>query len=244
MWTEVGTYALGLGSGVGVTLIEPVNRWIGRVGRRASSDRGLQAHVESDPAVIWAGMPDWIGFHYFFPGQVPAEAPPASPRDWRTWAYQRGGYDLQQSTVRLTLVGTAPVTAVVETPIVLAVGADLPEGDRVVHPVGGAEVQPRSFDVDLDTFGPEHPIVQLVAEGGESPSGPLSWSIARNEAQQILIQVRSPTPVLYRWTARIPVLIDGSRQYLDVDDHGEPFVFAGGELDAWKRWDGSEWGFA
>lgn len=102
-------------------------------------------------------------------------------------------------------------------------------------------MQPRAFDVDLDTFGPENPIVRLVDDGGEPPSGPLSWSIARNEAEQILIQVRSSTPKLYRWTARLPVLIDGRRKYVVIDDHGRPFVFAGGGLDGWKEWDGSKW---
>lgn len=227
MWSEVGTYVLGLASGLGVALIEPVNRWVGRIGRRASRDMGLQVHVESDSAVIWAGMPDWIGFHYYFPGQVPNEAPPSSPREWRAWAYGRGGYDLRQSTVRLTLLGTAPVSVVVETPIINACRADLPAGERAVHPVGGAEVPPRAFDVDLDTFGPDNPTVQLIGDGGESLSGPLSWSVSKNETEQILMMVHSETPGLYRWTARLPVIIDGTRQYLDVDDQGTPFVFAG-----------------
>lgn len=241
MWGEIGTFVLGLASGFAVAFLEPVNRWMGRAGRRVSNDRGLQVHVEDDPAVIWAGMPDWIGFHYFFPGQVPDEPPPASPRDWRKWAYERGGYDLRQSTVRLTLIGTAPVTVVIETPIVSVSQADLPRGDRVVHPVGGAEVQPRAFDVDLDTFGPENPLVRLVDNGGEPLSGPMSWSITHNEVEQILMQVRSQAPALYHWTARIPVIIDGTRQYLHVDNGGDPFVFAGGELDSWKAWDGASW---
>ena len=78
MWTEVFAFAAGLGAGLMATLIEPIDRWVGRIGRRASRDRGLSMHVESDPAVIWAGVPEWVGFQYFFPDRVPAEEPPAS----------------------------------------------------------------------------------------------------------------------------------------------------------------------
>lgn len=133
------------------------------------------------------------------------------------------------------------MTVVVERPLVSVSSDHLPAGERAVHPVGGASVQPRAFEVDLDSSGPEHPVVQLVGDGGDPRDAPLTWSVGKNETEQILLTVRSRTPRLYRWTARIPVIVDGARRYLDVDDHGEPFLFAGGELADWKSWNGNSW---
>ena len=242
MWEFCSGVAVGLASGFAASFLEPVQRWFARMGRTSAADAGIQMHVELDPAVIWAGMPDWIGFHYYIPELDPGEAPPENPREWRGWASRHGGWDLGTSIARLTLVGTAPVTVVLETPEVTVSEEPLPEGTKIFHPVGGATISPTAFNVDLDTFSSDHPIVHISAEGGETARGPLSWSLQKNEVEQILIRVSSARPSLIHWEARLPLLIDGERRFLEINDHTAPITFAGGALfDEWNHWDGTNW---
>lgn len=240
MWAELGSFALGLAGGLATTFIEPVNRWVGRVGRRTARDRGLAVHVETDPSVIWAGTPDWVPFQYFFPTPDLPAPPPPNPRKWRAWAVAEGGFDLWESVVRLTIVGTAPVT-VLETPDVTVTKEPLPPGRKVLRPVGGAEISPRAYRVDLDTFGEQSPDISLVEEGDSVRHDPLSFSLERNGVEQILLRVQSQRPGLYYWRGRLPILIDGKREYVDVDDGGVPFLLAGGDLLDTSIWEGDRW---
>jgi hypothetical protein len=230
MWTELASFAVGLLAGLAATFIEPVNRWVGRAGRRTARDRGLAVHVETDPSVIWAGTPDWVPFQFYFPSDLPIDPPPPNPRKWRGWALAHGGCDLWESVVRLTIVGTAPVTVVLETPDVTVTSQPLVPGQKVLRPVGGAEISPRAYRVDLDTFGEQSPDVTLVDDGDSVRHDPLSFTLERNGVEQILLRVQSQRPSLYSWRARLPILIDGVREYVEVDDAGAPFQLAGGDL--------------
>ena len=233
--------AVGLGTAFVLAFLEPVQRWLARAGRRSSSDSGVQMHVELDPTVIWAGVPDWIGFHYYIPDLDAADEPPVDSREWRSWAYRAGGWDLATSTARLTLVGTAPVTVVLETPQIFSSQEPLPLGTKVVHAVGGASIDPRAFNVDLDAFGSHHPVVSISDNGGVPISGPLAWSLQKNEVEQILITVTSSRSVLFHWEAQLPVLIDGKREFLTINDNYEPITFAGGTIEGGRHWNGTNW---
>lgn len=234
--------AVGLGTAWALTFLEPVQRRVARAGRRSSSDCGVQMHVELDPTVIWAGMPDWIGFHYYIPDLDAAGEPPADSREWRSWAYRAGGWDLATSTVRLTLIGTAPVTVVLETPQVFYSEESLPVGTKVIHAVGGASIDPRAFNVDLD--GSDHPIVTISDDGGERISRPMAWSLQKGEVEQMLITVTSSRSALFHWEAQLPVLIDGERVFLTINDNHEPVTFAGGTIERCRHWNGTSWGTA
>lgn len=219
---------------------EPVQRWVASRGRRTFDATGLRVHVETDPAVIWAGMPDWEGFHFHLPQEAELCAPPANPREWHSWVVERGGWDLAESVVRLTITATAPTTVVIETPIVRASTAPLPPGPDLVHSVGGADITPRAFYVDLDTFGPESPLVTLADSDGDQ-SLPRSYSLKKDEVEQFLIRVAHSQPVLTIWTARIPVIVDGQREYLEIDNHGDGYVFSGGAMGGGLHWTGEAW---
>lgn len=223
-----------------LTLLEPVQRRLAGRGRKMFRDKGIQIHVESDPAIIWAGFPDWIAFFFFVPNFDISLSPPTSPRSWRNWAANQGGWDLGRQTVRLTLIGTSPATIVLETPEVTAVRDKIPQGIRIAHRTGGADINPRAYNVDLDTFGVENPLVALTEAGG-APAILLSVSLQTNEAQQILLHVSSTSPSLIHWRVRLPIIVDGRRQFLKIDDQGKSFTFAGGEqLDA-LVWGGVNW---
>lgn len=162
-------------------------------------------------------------------------------RDWKRWVHEQGGCDFGESTVRITLIGVSPTTVVVETPIVKVSQTQLPPGEYIMHGVGGADLHPRSFNINLDYFGSASPIVELEDESGEPIRKPLCLSLGTNDVEQFLLTVHSKTPSFYAWTAKLPVLIDGTRRYVDIDDEGADFIFAGGETAACKQWDGRTW---
>lgn len=228
------TFVLGLASGLFgaylLTLLEPVQRWLARGGRHLLNSDGLRVHVESDPAVIWAGLPDWQGFFYYLPGQVDLTEPPANPRQWRTWISELGGWDLYESIVRITIVATAPTTVILETPVVEAVAHKLPPGRKILHRVGGADLQPRAFYVDLDMFGLTSPQVTLADIGGDEKALPRSYAMKKDDVEVFLLRVTSQEPQLVTWRARIPLLVDGRREIIDITNRGYNFKFAGGDL--------------
>lgn len=145
MWQFIGGLIAGVVSGLGLALLEPVQRRLATLSRKVLSDHGIESHIELDPNVIYAGWPDWVGFHYYLPEVWDRAAPPSNPRAWREWAKGEGGWDLQQSEERVTLTGTSPVSVVVETPIVDVSERPLPAGTAILHAVGGAEASPRGL---------------------------------------------------------------------------------------------------
>jgi hypothetical protein len=229
MWSEIGTAALGFVAGYAASFFEPLRSRVARAGRVASSDLGIDVNIESDPEVIWAGMPNWIGFRFYFPGGIPETSPPADGRAWRKWAYGQGGCDSGESVVRITVVSRAAVTVVMETPIVICTAESAPPGQRAIYPVGGAAIQPVAFYIDVDMFGYDHPIVTLTGEQGDQVREPLTWSLTTGEAQTILLRVSSNSSDLVYWSARLPVIVDGERRFIDISADGADFEFAGSE---------------
>jgi len=224
------------------TLLEPVRQQFGKLGRVLSGYSGVQTHVELDPNIVWAGSPPWRSTSYFLPGDDTADLGPLDHNDLRAWVYRRGGYDAVESTARVTLVGVGSATVLVETPIVTAMEDPLPEGHQITFLAGGASLSPRSFDVNLDYFGVFNPIVSFNDEGSPAQRSTVSFSLKTNEVEQFLIRVSYKAPSLIHWSARIPILVDGRRQFLEVDDHGAPITFAGGEWSGGNlSWNGSDW---
>ena len=224
----VGGLAVGALGGLVASFTEPIQSRFRKLGRTAVSDPGVDTHIEVDPQIIWAGMPNWIPFQFFFPGSIPHEAPPPDAKAWRNWAISHGGLDSGESIVRVSVVSRGSATVVLETPIVTCTTEAAPQGQRAIHPVGGAAIQPTAFYVDLDMFGPDYPEVHLLGEQGDDIKQPLTWSVGEGEAETVLIRVRSKSALLIRWKARMPLLIDGKRRYIEVvDDSGGSFVFAG-----------------
>lgn len=163
-------------------------------------------------------MPTWIGADVFLPEVAAHEKPPANALDWRSWAKELGGCDASEATARVTLIGLAPVTVVVSTPVFHTSAGQLPDGFRAVRPVGGAEMRPRGIDVDLDTFGAENPIVNLGEESVDGPRMPSQWSLRQGDVEQFDLRAKLTTASIVTWSARIPLLIDGHRRFIEVSD--------------------------
>lgn len=241
MWEFLAGLAAGIFGTAASLYLEPVQRRIGKMGRRSFRDPGVQIHVESEAQLIWAGGPDWVPFFSFLPGRLPAYGPPKDPRRWPNWTHEQGGWDLGKSEVQLTIVGQAPVTVIVETPQVVARRAPLPEGVKLGHAPGGASIVPRAFHVSLDAFGPTNHWIELVQDGGAPSPGGLSWSLQAGEVERFFIQVTASDPELFYWRARVPLLVDGRREFIEVNDGGQEYVFAGGDVSDWNAWDGARW---
>lgn len=223
-------------------LLDPVREQFARMGRIISRQTGVQMHVELDPAVIWAGMPPWRSTSYFLPGGEPIDLTPPDQDDMRAWVYRHGGCDAVESVVRVTLVGATSATVVLETPQVSATEDPLPAGHQITFLAGGASLSPRSFDVNLNYFGVHNPIVSFQDEGSPLPTPTVSFTLKSNEAEQFLIRITCEAHSLIYWRARIPILIDGHRRFLDVDDFGSPIKFAGGSWSGGNLvWNGTQW---
>lgn len=233
--------AAGLVGGVVTSFSEPAQRAAARFGRSVSRDSGVRIHVESDPRVIWAGYPPWVGAEVYVPGSPGRHVPPFDALDWLQWAERNGGCAAHEAVVQVTMVGESPTTVVLSPPQVEARQAGELGGFHAIRPVGGAEISPRSITVDLDTFGLQSPIVDMGADSVHGPSMPSSWSLAKGDVEVFLFRVRASHYALIEWSASLPILIDGKRRFLSVDNDGKPFRLAGADGLESFLWDGDSW---
>jgi hypothetical protein len=79
---------------------------------------------------------------------------------------------------------------------------------------GGADLQPRHFEIDLDQFEP--PVVSFVREGHEFSSNP-AFSLASGEVERFRIWAYAKGQDLLTWTLEIPVIVNGKRLTLPVE---------------------------
>lgn len=240
-------FVLGLASGVILSLllrfVEPLERMVSRLGRRLANDTGCDVYISSDHAQIWAATPpQWMTWSFRVPRRVLEQEPPADLRAWQSWVKARGGVDLWESQVEVTLVGNAPVTVFVHPPVVHATTAELPPGVNIYRPAsGGPDVSVRTFEVDLDASGAASPLITRRELGWEDMGPtPARWSLAKGEAETVLIHVSSSEERLISWTAYLPVVVDGRRREIEISDDGAPFIFAGGRLEDAQVWLGPD----
>lgn len=239
MWGTLAGFLLGA---VAAPMVEPWTRKLQRLGRSVAQEQAIDVHVESDQAAIWAGCPPWLSFAYYFPDKVPDEPPPESGFGWSGWAYRHGAHDLMWTMLRVTIVAKTDATVVVEAPIVSQRITDVPPGVGVLYPApGGADVNPRRYQIDLD-FGVRayaHFLDELEAHPAPS------WKLTKGDVEQLTIWARSRDDKLQEWTLDLPLLVDGRRQTVSLDTGRKPFVTVGDRQpheflarlgDEWQTW--------
>lgn len=66
---ELGFFALGalIGAVIGFVINELLGRGVRGLDRRRARRDPLMVHIETDPSIIWAGMPPWIGARFLVP---------------------------------------------------------------------------------------------------------------------------------------------------------------------------------
>jgi hypothetical protein len=226
-WQSLGVGVL-VGSVLG-PLVRPWSRRVERLGRKLWREQPVIVHVEWDQAVIWAGQPPWVSFSYYFPGDPPTDAPPASGVDWSRWVERHNGFDLGLTMLRVTVTAQTDATVVMETPIVRGTTQDVPAGVGVVWPApGGADISPRRYAIQLDS-GSYPATVTFVEQdpGFDQPKLPPSWTLAAGEVEQLHIWASAEAGGMHEWTMQLPLLVDGRREFVDVDKDGRPFVTVG-----------------
>ncbi|MFJ6047510.1 hypothetical protein [Streptomyces sp. NPDC092307] len=130
-----------------------------------------------------------------------------------------------------------PVVVLVEPPKIrslpLPIG-DPPKGTVATCPVGGAELNPRRVQVDL-----ERGAATWVNPEGD-PIRALNLSPAPGETEQFHIYAHAAAG-RYPWRLELPLLVDGKRLTVRVEDDGEPFVTYGSSGFSEYLWHDDQW---
>ncbi|MFE7644970.1 hypothetical protein [Streptomyces phaeoluteigriseus] len=217
-------------------VFQPVMGRLQAVSRRVHRIRPVSVHVETDPSLVWAGFPNWVPAFVWLP-ERPTGTPPEHPTDWRAWALRRGGADASRTVLKVTVTARETASVVIDSPKLRHEVSPLPQpppGVVACCPVGGAAVTPRRLQVDLGTG-----TTMWVEEDG-SPLPPLSLTLSPGETEQFLIYVEA-TSGRCTWHLELPVLVDGKRLLIPVEDGGEPFVTYGLEGFVEHRWCDGAW---
>lgn len=182
-------------------------------------------HVETDPSIIWAGMPPWIGAGFLVPPDADVDGPPLHCPDWRAWLKERGGIDERTTQVRVTLTAREELLVVIDAIRVrIHERTAAPQWRQLTCGVGGADISPRRGEIDLSLFDP--PAVEWIDEDGQGVGAP-TFSLASGEAEMLHLWANVADDQSVAWTAEILAIVDGKRQVVEVSDGGKPFVTAG-----------------
>ena len=226
----LGTFALGIFSGLALSVLAPVNAWLGRWARRHV--KPLDIYVIDNPEQTWASYPDWVSAWAWLPEGVSDPPEVDGPGAFGNWVREHGGWPAGGSMVEIFVQAKTPSTLTLLHPIIHAKRLPL-LGGRVVPRMapGGASVSPTRVEVDLAS--PHKPEVRFYdSEGIEIPG--IAWNIAGAETEHVQLQVRaSGERALWAWWAEFWVLADGHKYRQTVGSEEDPYyvVATGGEHD-------------
>lgn len=199
---------------------EPVQRWLSRW-LLSKGPSPITVNVTSNYASIYSGQPgSWLGQSFYVPHAHLEKEPPDALLDWPKWIRSQGGAPEGEMFLLITLVCDADTTVVVRPPTVSVEHRSTGQAASRLRyqPQGGASMMPIvTFDVNL-AMG-----MSMIANNPHSQITPLSWAMAKGEAQQFLIRARPSGTGLYSWSLRLPVIVGGRGTLLHVDDDGSPF---------------------
>lgn len=212
----------GLGTLLLTPFIHPLSKNLEVASRRLYRIKPVHVHVEREPSIVWAGFPNWIGAAVWLPS-LPSSDPPEGPTDWHRWAKSIGGTDASITYLKITITCKDSASVVVNPPKVrrdsLPVG-NPPKGIIAVKPTGGAAVTPRRIQVGLD-MGTSN---WLDEDGNPIPA--LSLALDPGESEQFYI-FASASIGRYEWHLELPIIVDGRRRIIKIDDGGDRFMTHG-----------------
>lgn len=213
-----------IGTPLGALFRPPVAK-LERTARRLWRRPALATYVERDPSIIWAGQPDWVGFSLYFRRPVELGSPPAGRDGWLAWGRASGGVDAFMTMLSVTLAGRRRSFSPAENLRVRSHVRPVNDGLVLIRGVGGADLTPRQFHLDLD--GMASPIVTFRESGG-APGRVPKFQLAPGDIEQFHIWVEARNG-WHEWTVDLLLLVDGRREVVTIDDNGSPFVTVGGE---------------
>lgn len=206
-------------------------RWR-RISRWIRKQDPIQVHVEANPEIIYANMPDWVTFPQFVPrDQDSLPSPPIKTLAMSKWARELGGWPARKFELQVTIKAWDDLDVVVDTLRVNAVERKMPDGVVVIKGVGGADVQRAQLDVRLSTFAST--VTPRQAGSGKEFDG-FAFQLKPGEVQRFVLHVepRADSDVAvdaYEWTAFLDLLVHNKRKTVEVSDEGKPFVLVKGD---------------
>lgn len=194
-------------------------RWVSR-----KSD--VQVHIERDPQIIYANMPDWISLPQFVPRRLEAlpPAPAGRATEMPRWAATLDGFAAHNMDLLVTITAWEDRGVVVSALRVEAKARDLPGGFVLTRPVGGASMEFKRMEVTLSTYATN---VLSKVPGGEIVD-PFAFQLNRGESAQfhLLVEANGDEAEVpaYEWTATLDLIVGGAHRKVTIDNDGEPFV--------------------
>lgn len=213
-----------IGAVIGFVTNEALGRGVRALDRRRAVRGPLIVHVETDPSIIWAGAPPWIGAELLVPPDANVSAPPSHCPDWRRWARALGGVDGNATQLRLTVTARRDILVVVDgLRVRVHRRSPVPAWRSITCGVGGADITPRRAEIHLSDFNP--PTVAWVDDGGDPVASP-TFSLSGSDAEMLYIWALVGDEWV-EWTAELLVLVDGQRKVVEISDRGQPFKTSG-----------------
>lgn len=210
----VGAVAGVVIGGLLTPFLAPWARRAERAGEAVAGEHPVDILADTDQAVIWAGAPPWVGYSYYFAAGLPGDEPPEAGFDWSAWAYKRAGVDVAITMLQVTIQAKLKSTVVLDAPIVRVVDRKPVEGGIVATcGAGGADLHPRHFEVDLDTFDP--PLVNYMNEDLQVAPNP-GFPLAEGDVERFHIWAHARGSDLVEWTLELPVIVNGKRFIVPV----------------------------
>jgi hypothetical protein len=229
-----------LGALIGAVVTRAVDWGFQRNRRLRAMKSPLVVHVETDPAIIWAGAPPWVGAGFLVPPNADVSLPPTQHcPGWRTWIRNLGGVDESITQVRVTLSAKEDLNVVVDgLRAHVHSRKPVPPWRHVICAVGGADITPKRAEIALDDFA--QPVIQWLNEGCEAVSAP-TFSLSGSESEMLQFWARSRSEWI-EWTAELFLIVDGQRKVIPIDDTGDRFITTGAEgATSQHMWAAGSW---
>lgn len=192
-------------------------------GRRIFGGHGVVVHMEIDPSNMQTtGV--YRPTSFWFPSGHAVSAPRDIAVPWWNWAHGQDGLDVETSVIQVTIQSTVPRAVAVDRPILRSRNLGRPAGlIRSPQGLGGGDVQPRLYVFDLDD-----PTAQPRCSDMSSDSRCSSFSISANDTERLVIAVSTKSN-LHSWSITLPLIVDGKRIELVLDNGGRDFRTIGEE---------------
>lgn len=156
---------------------------------------------------------------YLVPGTARVdEVPPDDVDSWWSWAHGLGGEPVGQVRLVVTIQLLIDRAVVVDEPRVVKRRVEDPDGIEVrPSPMGGAGFWPRIHQFDLTASGARPSVMNEALE-----HAPSNFKLTRDDTERVDILCRADQGS-WEWTVTLPVIVDGRRHELTIDDDGRPF---------------------
>jgi hypothetical protein len=222
-------------------LTHPPIDWLERVSKRLWRAELFDVHVETDPSIIWAGQPPWVGAAVWL-HTIPDEPPPLACPDWHVWARERAGFDAEQSVLQVTIQARKDTTLLIRGLKVRqkeTKSLEQIDGYILGCPVGGASLEPRRIEVNLDWGGGTGTATWL--DRGGQPTQPQQLTLSSGEIEQFQIWVTTEEG-WHEWWLELIVFSEGRNSVFPIrPQNNRPFITVGRRNLPGRIWSKDKW---